>query len=388
MGIKRTYQQRVDLIKENNPSFFENNYSIEEKSTESGKLYVVCKVCGYERNQVVESIVNGCTCKKCSYNARANNSRLTTEQFVQNVLDRNPENISKFDYSKTVYTKASDKVLITCLSCGKDFKQTANDHQAGKGCSHCVGRNKTTESFILEVIDKSPENESLFDYSRLVYKNDSSKIEIGCKSCGSWFKQTAGKHLIGRGCNICKGAGYDKQQFVSSLISAHPQLECLDFSESEYKNYTTIIKYKCGSCGDHVQRLPATLFKTGAAGCSCQINRSNINYDKGSLYLVEWEVDGVKFIKVGITSVEVYQRCYFSSKKINKPYHYNILHEFNFEDRYSAMSLELKIKHKFSDVLRYVDKQRLPDGWTETFHPKHLPTILGFIKETIIVQST
>jgi hypothetical protein len=385
MGAKRSYQQRVDLIKESNPSFFENNYSIEEKSTQSGKLYVICKVCGHERNQVVESIMKGCGCSKCPRN-KPNKS--DTQEFIRKVLEKYPENTDKFDYSGVDYKAARYKVSIGCMVCGKTFMQTPNCHLSGKGCSHCVGRNKTTESFISEVLDKFPENLQLFDYSKVQYMNDSSKVTIGCRSCGDWFEQSAGKHLLGRGCNLCNGAGFDKQQFISQLTLLHPHLERLDFSQSEYKNYSTLIKYSCNACGDNVSRLPATLFRTGESGCSCQIHKSNINHEKGTLYLVEWVIDGFKFIKVGITSVEVYQRCYFTSSKVLKNHTYTILNEFNFSDRYNAMSAELKIKHKFSDVLRYVDKQTFPDGWTETFNPIHLPEIIGFIKETFVVQST
>lgn len=225
MGAKRSYQQRVDLVKGSNPSFFDTNYAIEEKTIVSGKLYVVCKVCGYERNQVVESIIKGCGCKMCTANAAGRKTRLTTEQFINNVLSRHPENATKFDYTNTVYTKANQKLTINCLSCGKDFKQTANDHYSGKGCSYCVGRNCTTESFIYKVIERFPSNSEKFDYSQVEYINDNTEVRIGCNVCGKYFMQTPTKHYQGHGCNLHAGAsgGFKQDRDVIPTFTKSPK---------------------------------------------------------------------------------------------------------------------------------------------------------------------
>ena len=41
-----------------------------------------------------------------------------------------------YDYSKSVYSKAHEQVLITCRTHG-DFYQKANDHVNGSGCTLC-----------------------------------------------------------------------------------------------------------------------------------------------------------------------------------------------------------------------------------------------------------
>lgn len=388
MPAKRSFEEWVLLINQQNPSFFENNILIESESIEAGKLYAKCKVCGYERQQAGKSIIKGYGCNQCSYKVKASKISLDTSEFLKRLFERFPNNNDKFDYTKTHYTTAKSKVTITCLTCGKDFHQTPNCHLAGKGCSYCVGRNKTSDSFISEVLSKFPQNSDLYDYSKVEYVNDSTKVTIGCKSCGKDFTQQAGKHLIGRGCNLCKGAGFDKQLFVDKLISTHPNLSRLDFNNSQYKNYSTLIDITCSSCGDALHRLPATLFRTGRAGCSCEIIKSNINYDKGYLYLVKWVVDGKEFIKVGITSNKTYQRCYLTSTKLSGTFEYEILYSFEFDLRSAAMSLELDVKHKFSHILSYVDRDMFPDGWTETFHPRHLDEVVKFIQEQLSVQST
>jgi hypothetical protein len=62
------------------------------------------------------------------------NRRKTREEFVE---EANLVHDNKFDYSKTNYTKANTKVIITCPVHG-DFTQTPNSHLRGSGCRNCT----------------------------------------------------------------------------------------------------------------------------------------------------------------------------------------------------------------------------------------------------------
>jgi len=61
-----------------------------------------------------------------------------TESFIQKSRIIHGD---KYDYSKTVYTKSREKVIITCLVHG-DFTQTAHNHLYGKGCFKCSVANR------------------------------------------------------------------------------------------------------------------------------------------------------------------------------------------------------------------------------------------------------
>lgn len=206
MTNRRSVEDWVALIKECSPSLLDSNEIIEHLSTEKDKLYVKCKVCGYERHQATYSLKKGCGCKKCSAKSAGSKTRLSTEQFITNVLNRFPDNTLKFDYSKTEYFKANNKLIIGCRTCGKDFHQTANDHYGGKGCSHCVGRNCTTETFVDKVLTRFPENANNFIYDKVVYVGDNKPVSIGCRLCGEYFTQTPTKHYQGHGCNLHAGS--------------------------------------------------------------------------------------------------------------------------------------------------------------------------------------
>lgn len=61
---------------------------------------------------------------------------------------------------------------------------------------------KTTESFIEEAKIK---NKNSFDYSKVTYVNNRTKIELKCNVCGHVFQRTPKDHLRGYGCPKCNG---------------------------------------------------------------------------------------------------------------------------------------------------------------------------------------
>ena len=108
----------------------------------------------------------------------------------------------KFDYSKTICNLSRDKVTIICREHG-EFKQTANNHAYGNnGCPECNGKRVTTEKFITKAIEKWDDK---FDYSKIIYINNRSKVTIICREHNSEFQQLAKTHLRGaNGCPQCQ----------------------------------------------------------------------------------------------------------------------------------------------------------------------------------------
>lgn len=123
-----------------------------------------------------------------------------------------------YDYSKTEYVKASEKVVMTCPIHG-DFKQTPNSHLNGSGCPLCGTRNadhkggakkradatikQRTENFIKLARELHGDK---YDYSLVDYKNSKSKVKIICPEHGV-FEQKATGHVDtnrgGKGCPTC-----------------------------------------------------------------------------------------------------------------------------------------------------------------------------------------
>lgn len=70
--------------------------------------------------------------------------KFTTEEYINRLIKNRKDKASYYDYSKVVYTKLDDKIIIGCPLHG-EFKQIAKDHATGSGCRECgkILRKKT-----------------------------------------------------------------------------------------------------------------------------------------------------------------------------------------------------------------------------------------------------
>lgn len=131
--------------------------------------------------------------------------KLTTEEFVQKAKEKHN---GKYDYSRVEYKDSKEKVCIICKEDGHgEFYQRPNDHIRGCGCPMCksiaVGdrRRSSTEKFIRTV---SELHNGKYDYSKVKYKNNTTRVCIICPTHGEFY-QTPNSHLNGNGCSKCAG---------------------------------------------------------------------------------------------------------------------------------------------------------------------------------------
>lgn len=91
---------------------------------------------------------------------------------------------NRYDYSNVVYVNNKTYVDIICKIHGV-FSQSPNMHLRGHGCPYCGGTKiLTTEEFILKAREI---HGNRFDYSKSMYINGKTKIEVICKKHGSFF---------------------------------------------------------------------------------------------------------------------------------------------------------------------------------------------------------
>jgi hypothetical protein len=91
---------------------------------------------------------------------------LTTQEFVNRSLVAHGD---KYDYSRSVYTKCHEKVIIVCPEHG-EFKQQAGHHMRGHGC--CLCRESRGERKIAEILKRygvSYLREHRFESCRMTY---------------------------------------------------------------------------------------------------------------------------------------------------------------------------------------------------------------------------
>ena len=113
--------------------------------------------------QLPSKHLSGNTCPKCADEKRnINNTKRNHDFIVESKIKHN----NKYIYDKVVYINAKTNVCIICDKHG-EFLCTPNNHLRGKGCPKCVGKNKTTEEWILEA--KKIHGEK-YNYSKVNYK--------------------------------------------------------------------------------------------------------------------------------------------------------------------------------------------------------------------------
>ena len=176
------------------------------------EVTIICPIHG-EFSQIARSHINGCGCPTCSgrlfYRRSARNSsdktsdkkgseitRITREIFINRSVESHTR---KYNYSKVEFSSSTEKVCIICPEHG-EFWQKAYYHMRGGNCPKCVGGVKLKKE---DFISKANEiHKCKYDYSKVDYKNYSTKVCIICPEHGE-FWQTPNNHLFGAGCPAC-----------------------------------------------------------------------------------------------------------------------------------------------------------------------------------------
>ena len=180
---------------------------------------------------------------------------------------------NKYDYSKVEYKNCKQKVCIICPEHG-EFWQSPEGHYNGLGCPLCANNKrwetrgrKTTNDFISE--SKKIHGDK-YDYSKVIYTNNKSKICIICPEHGE-FWQTPYGHLNGNGCPKCKGKKTSKEKmvkfddFLQRAIKIHGNK--FNYDKSTYKGLIYKVKIICPIHGEFWQIARSHLKGHGCKKC-------------------------------------------------------------------------------------------------------------------------
>lgn len=144
----------------------------------------------------------GAGCPTCA--RRVNNKLQSLE--LNTVLKRFYDaHGARYDYSKVSYISRSTEVTIICKEHG-EFKQLPFTHWNGNNCPKC-SRTRISVSMIADVekviTGFKKVHGNRYDYSKVIYINSYTKVEIVCKDHGS-FTQKPNNHNRGQGCPKCR----------------------------------------------------------------------------------------------------------------------------------------------------------------------------------------
>lgn len=151
------------------------------------KVIIGCPIHGYFEQVPYTHIHMGYGCEKCGYVMTGNKLKKSQDKFIKEAKLVHGD---KYDYSKVEYKNANTEVTIICPIHG-EFKQLPYCHVNQKsGCYEC-GRLKSSNNRHIGikkfVEDSRKSHTENYDYSKSVYVNSNTEIEIICQNTVRFF---------------------------------------------------------------------------------------------------------------------------------------------------------------------------------------------------------
>ncbi len=191
-------------------------------------------------------------------------AKLSKQQFIERSQSRHG---SRYDYSMVEYVNNMVKVKIRCEKHG-EFPQQPNHHMDGRGCPHCKNEaiSARCKHELSDFLQKAKAaHGDVYDYSRVVYKKSSIKVEIGCEKHGS-FWQTPNNHTSKKaGCPKCAGKAMTTADFIEKAVATHG--DRYRYDKTEYRLIKGKVTITCQQHGDFSQPAESHLIGCGCTQC-------------------------------------------------------------------------------------------------------------------------
>lgn len=177
----------------------------------------------------------------------------TQEQFIEKAKLIHGD---RYDYSKVKYTGSKNKIIVICKIHG-EFTTIPNCVLLGQNCPKCRGRYKKTEEVISEF--KKVHGDK-YDYSKVNYIDNKTKLEIICKKHNFSFFQIYHNHLGGHGCPKCgfettqKCSTKNTEIFIEQSKKVHG--DNYNYDEVKYTGYNIPVKIYCKKHNEFFMQKP------------------------------------------------------------------------------------------------------------------------------------
>lgn len=242
------------------------DYSKVEYKNSKTKVCIICPEHG-EFMQIPNSHLMGCGCPKCGKVKHIKNETLTTEDFIKRARAVHGD---KYDYSKVEYKNANEKVCIICPKHGEFWQTPASHYNMKRNCPLCSHQSfpSTKEQFIEKARKVHGDK---YDYSKVEYKNNKTKVCITCPKHGDFFVRPD-NHIHGAGCKKCSVISTHilqtkgKDDFINEAKKVHGNR--YDYSKVEYVNNNTKICIICPKHGEFWQSPFNHLSNHGCPVCN------------------------------------------------------------------------------------------------------------------------
>lgn len=188
--------------------------------------------------------------------------RKTHNEFLDDLRKINP-NVEVL----TEYNGDKNYITVKCLIDGNVWKTKPRWLMKGVGCQICYDRRRgdKTRFSVDKFIEKARKvHGDKYDYSKVEYKNNKTKVCIICPVHGE-FEMRPDHHLSGQGCPKCANKYITTEEWIDNANEMHKNF--YNYSLVEYKNNRTPIKIICPKHGEFWQTPDKHLSGQGCPIC-------------------------------------------------------------------------------------------------------------------------
>jgi very-short-patch-repair endonuclease len=167
--------------------------------------------------------------------------QLNTQQFIDKAKLAHGD---RYLYDKVVYKKSILPVIVICKVHG-EYTILPCNHISRKhpsGCPKCVGKHKTTETFIEEL--KKIHKDKLYVYDKTKYVDVYTNVIVTCATHGD-FEMSAPHLLKGSGCPKCVGKNKSVEELIALVKTRLKYPDNIDFGLITKTKQKDRVKLKC-----------------------------------------------------------------------------------------------------------------------------------------------
>lgn len=280
---KRLLPEKEKCIEKSKIKYGEGkiDYSKARLMTLHGKMKFKCVKHNVEFDQTVTRHLKTTGCNVCITNCK-------TKYFI--AASRAEHGDDTFDYKDAVFKDTKTKVKLTCNECKHEFSQVPYSHiSQGAGCPKCssirgAAKKKLTKEIFIDRANVK-HGEGTYDYSAVVYDGYDVPVMIYCHT-HSFFMQTPGNHLHGKGCILC---GYirtgnalrrSQKDFILAANAVHRMK--YTYENTEYVSDAEPVLITCGvpGHGDFLQTPSNHLRGQGCRKCGIKRRADACRYSE------------------------------------------------------------------------------------------------------------
>ena len=262
------------------------------------KITIICPIHGYFEQTPFNHTKNGASCPHCYKDS----TKKTQADFIKESKEIHGD---KYNYSKAVYTGIDNLITIICPIHG-EFEITPYAHINRKSqCKHCakISGASRRKLPLKEFIKRSNiVHNNKFDYSKVVYKNTSTKVKIICPEHGE-FEQIPADHMRSIGCKECAvertslALRDSQEEFIEKANLVHNNR--YTYTNTVYTLNKFQITITCPHHGDF-QQMPSDHLQGN--GCQqCGNNKKRAKYLNKPTLLYYIYLPKQNLYKIGIT---------------------------------------------------------------------------------------